>query len=169
MKINASSVFIKKLNSYQFVNTNSFTTCNLNSLPNDVVSFRKTNVLEENKKLFDNYNPQIKDFTAYKIPVHNEKILNYLKQSYIDLMYSPTDNKEILLLRKRLFEAKHGDIFKNEKAIREMLAVGEYRIKTSSQQEFPFERELDGAMSFIFKQKNLIVMLIRMQNKFLKD
>lgn len=362
MKITASTMFIKKLNSHQFVNTNSLITCNLNSLPSDIVSFGKTNVFEKNKKLFDNYNPQIKDFTAYKIPVHNEKIANYLKPSYtleefnklfdfadkngtfdfnvntktgfvqtslinpkenplmsklvwvtdscnllpllkdkypemcvplmenmskyyarqqkafdliinnpllfdlnkeyagtakngvghvfnpnsgvshkwfartrldsmglyinsmcdlitdgvngkdygykssqavsknsvesiansmkylqkivypyakdcgpweektfeytassdvaiineayrkiIDLMYSPTDNKEILLLRKRLLGAKNGDVFKNEKAIREMLAVGEYRIKTNSQQEFPFERELDGAMSFIFK------------------
>lgn len=362
MKVVAPLLCSFKVNSTKSARINNFAFNNLNVLSNDIVSFGQKNIFEDNKKLFDNYNPQIKDFTSYKIPVHNEKIANYLKHSYsskefvelfkyvdrngtfdfninaktgyvqtsliapkenplmsklvwvtdscnllpllkdkypqmcvplmenmskyyvgqqrafdaiinnpllfdlnrdyagtakngvghvfnpangvshkwfartrldslglyinamcdlindglngkdygyktshsvspnaiesiansvkylqkivypyakdcgaweektfdyttssdvaiindafrkiIDLMYSPSDNKEILLLRKRLLSAKHGDVFKDKKALKEMLLVGEYRIKTSSLQEVPFERELDGAMSFIFK------------------
>lgn len=362
MKVVAPLLCSFKVSSIKSARINNFAFNNLNVLSNDIVSFGQRNIFEDNKKLFDNYNPQIKDFTSYKIPVHNEKIANYLKHSYsskefvelfdysdrngtfdfninaktgyvqtslidskenplmsklvwvtdscnllpllkdkypqmcvplmenmskyyagqqrafdaiinnpllfdlnrdyagtakngvghvfnpangvshkwfartrldsmglyinamcdlindglngkeygyksshsvsknaiesvansvkylqkivypyakdcgaweektfdyttssdvaiindafrkiIDLMYSPSDNKEILLLRKRLLSAKHGDVFKDEKALKEMLLVGEYRIKTSSLQEVPFERELDGAMSFIFK------------------
>ena len=67
----------------------------------------------------------------------------------IDLMYSKTSNSEILKVRKRILNSSNGKIFKDEEALREMLKIGEYRIKTNSTQEVPGERILDGALSFV--------------------
>ena len=82
MKVVAPLLCSFKVNSTKSARINNFAFNNLNVLSNDIVSFGQRNIFEDNKKLFDNYNPQIKDFTSYKIPVHNEKIANYLKHSY---------------------------------------------------------------------------------------
>lgn len=76
-------------------------------------------------------------------------IINEGFRKIIDLMYSKTSNSEILKVRKRILNSSNGKIFKDEEALREMLKIGEYRIKTNSTQEVPDERILDGALSFV--------------------
>ena len=76
-------------------------------------------------------------------------IINEGFRKIIDLMYSKTSNSEILKVRKRILNSSNGKIFKDEEALREMLKIGEYRIKTNSTQEVPGERILDGALSFV--------------------
>lgn len=78
-------------------------------------------------------------------------IINESFRKILDLMYSPTKDKEVLAIRKRLLNAKNGKVFKDEEGLRDMLKLGEYRIKTNSLDEIPLERELDGALSFIYK------------------
>ena len=105
--------------------------------------------------------PYAKDCGAWEEKTFNATtssdvaIINAGFRKLLNLMYLPTDNAEILLIRKRLLNAKHGDVFKDEKALRNLLSLGEYRIKTNSLFEVPTERELDGAMSFIFKTEKL--------------
>ncbi len=82
-------------------------------------------------------------------------IINDAFRKVIDLMYSPTKDKELLKVRTRLLNAKNGSIFKDEQGLRNMLKIGEHRIKTNSAWEFPTQRKRDGAMSFIFKTEKL--------------
>lgn len=82
-------------------------------------------------------------------------LINEAFRKLIDFMYAPTDNQEVLKIRKRLLNAKNGDVFKNEDALKQQLAIGEYRIKTNSKDEVPNERKFDGAMGFIFKTEKL--------------
>ena len=72
-------------------------------------------------------------------------IINDAFRKVIDLMYSPTKNKELLKVRTRLLNAKNGSIFKDEQGLRNMLKIGEHRIKTNSAWEFPTQRKRDGA------------------------
>lgn len=101
--------------------------------------------------------PYAKDTGAWEEQTFNATtssdvaIINEGFRKIIDLMYVPTDNKDLLTIRKRLLGAKHGDVFKDEEAMKNILKLGEYRIKINSLEEVPNERELDGAMSFIFK------------------
>lgn len=105
--------------------------------------------------------PYAKDTGAWEEKTFNATtssdvaIINQAFRNLLDLMYSPTKDKEVLAIRKRLLNAKHGEIFKDEKSLREMLEIGEYRIRTNSSWEVPNEREFDGAMSFIFHSENL--------------
>lgn len=105
--------------------------------------------------------PYAKDTGAWEEKTFNATtssdvaIINQAFRNILDLMYSPTKDKEVLAVRKRLLNAKNGEIFKDEKSLREMLEIGEYRINTNSSWEVPNERELDGAMSFIFHTENL--------------
>ncbi len=84
-------------------------------------------------------------------PSSDVAIINDGFRKIIDLMYSPTENKELLQVRKRLLESKNGSIFKDEKGLKDILKIGEHRIKTDSINEVPphNERILDGALSFI--------------------
>lgn len=84
--------------------------------------------------------------TSSDVAIINEGFRKILK-----LMYSPTDKSELIKIRKKLLNAKHGNVFKNEESLKNLLKIGEYRIKTNSLYEVPNERELDGAMTFIFK------------------
>ena len=84
-------------------------------------------------------------------PSSDVAVINEGFRKIIDLMYSPTDNAEILKVRKRLLSAKNGKIFEDESRLKNMLKIGEERIKSNSMEEVPpnFERIFDGALSFI--------------------
>lgn len=84
-------------------------------------------------------------------PSSDTAVINEGFRKIIDLMYSPSDNAEILKVRKRLLAAKNGGIFKDENRLKNMLKIGEYRIKSNSTEEIParFERIFDAALSFI--------------------
>ena len=105
--------------------------------------------------------PYAKDTGAWEEKTFNSTassdvaIINEAFRKLISLMYLPTNNEEILKVRERLMNAKHGEIFKDEKVLKDMLKLGEYRIKTNSAWEFPTERHYDGAMSFIFTTEKL--------------
>lgn len=95
-------------------------------------------------------------------------IINESFRKLLDFMYAPTDNKEILKIRKRLLNAKNGEVFKDEAALRQQLEIGEYRIKTNSKHEVPNERKLDGAMGFIFKTEKLDDDVVKNAKKVMK-
>lgn len=105
--------------------------------------------------------PYAKDTGAWEEKTFNSTassdvaIINEAFRKLISLMYLPTENEEILKVRERLLNAKHGEIFKDEKVLKDMLKLGEYRIRTNSSWEFPTERRYDGAMSFIFTTEKL--------------
>ncbi len=105
--------------------------------------------------------PYAKDTGAWEEKTFNSTassdvaIINEAFRKLISLMYLPTNNEEILKVRERLMKAKHGEVFKDEKVLKDMLKLGEYRIKTNSVWEFPTERHYDGAMSFIFTTEKL--------------
>ena len=84
-------------------------------------------------------------------PSSDVAIINEGFRKIINLMYSPTDNKEMLKVRQRFLNAKNGKVFENEKGIKDLLTWGEYRIKNDSVKEVSVnnERILDGALSFI--------------------
>lgn len=105
--------------------------------------------------------PYAKDTGAWEEKTFNSTassdvaIINEAFRKVINLMYSPTENEEILKVRERLLNAKNGKVFEDKKLLQNMLKLGEYRIKTNSEAEFPTERRLDGAMSFIFQTEKL--------------
>ncbi len=105
--------------------------------------------------------PYAKDTGAWEEKTFNSTassdvaIINEAFRKLINLMYTPTENKEILKVRERLLNSKHGEVFKDEKVLKDLLKLGEYRIKTNSSWEFPTERRYDGAMSFIFTTEKL--------------
>ncbi len=84
-------------------------------------------------------------------PSSDVAIINEGFRKIINLMYSPTENKELLKVRDRILNAQNGKVFKDEKGIRDLLSWGEERIKSNSKREVPYrdERSLDGALSFI--------------------
>lgn len=84
-------------------------------------------------------------------PSSDVAVINEGFRKIIDLMYSPTDNSEILKVRSRLLAAKNGKIFQDESRLKNILKLGEDRIKYNSTEEVPFryERIFDGALSFI--------------------
>ena len=84
-------------------------------------------------------------------PSSDVAIINEGFRKIINLMYSPTQNSEILKVRQRFLNSKNGKVFKDEPSLRELLSWGEYRIKNDSIKEVPVnnERILDGALSFI--------------------
>lgn len=99
--------------------------------------------------------PYAKDTGAWEektfniTPSSDVAIINEAFRKIIDLMYSKTNNPEILKVRRRILDTKHGKVFADEAGLREMLKIGEYRIKTNSFEEVPGERNLDGALSFV--------------------
>ncbi len=99
--------------------------------------------------------PYAKDTGAWEektfniTPSSDVAIINEAFRKIIDLMYSKTSNPEILKVRARLLNSKNGKVFEDETALRNLLKIGEYRIKTNSLEEVPSERALDGALSFV--------------------
>lgn len=90
-------------------------------------------------------------------------ICNQGIRDVIKLMYEPTENKEILKLRKRISDSKHGDVFDDIKTIKALLKEGELRIKNQPDIETlsrhphgtnvidikNYERYYDSAMAFM--------------------
>lgn len=82
--------------------------------------------------------------TSSDVAIINEGI-----RKVLNLMYSKTGNPEILKIRERIINSPNGSIFNDEFQLRQLLKLGEYRIKTNSHQEAPNQRRFDGALSFI--------------------
>lgn len=84
-------------------------------------------------------------------PSSDVAVINEAFRKIINLMYEPSDNKDVLDIRRRLLQTKNGKVFKDEAALRFLLKIGEYRIRTNSKEEVPAKggRSLDGALSFI--------------------
>lgn len=84
-------------------------------------------------------------------PSSDVAIINEGFRKIINLMYSPTKNPELIKVRNRLISSKNGKIFEDEKGLKDMLKLGEIRIKQDSISEVPYDNEriLDGALSFI--------------------
>ncbi len=76
-------------------------------------------------------------------------IVNEGFRKIMDVIYSPEPNKETQLLKERLLASKHGDVFKDEKTLKDLLKIGEYRIKNDDMSEAYGERKYDAAMSFV--------------------
>lgn len=99
--------------------------------------------------------PYAKDTGAWEektfeiTPSSDVAIINEGFRKVLDLMYSKTTNPELLKLRGRIMNSKYGKVFEDENSLRELLKVGEYRIKTNSLEEVPAERDFDGALSFV--------------------
>lgn len=99
--------------------------------------------------------PYAKDTGAWEektfeiTPSSDVAIINEGFRKVLDLMYSKTTNPELLKLRGRIMNSKHGKVFEDENSLRELLKAGEYRIKTNSLEEVPAERDFDGALSFV--------------------
>ena len=55
-------------------------------------------------------------------------IINQGIRDVMDIMYSPTDNKELLNIRNRIKSSKHGDVFNDKKGLNKLLKDGEKRI-----------------------------------------
>ena len=91
------------------------------------------------------------EITFDMTPSSDVAIVNEGFRKIINLMYSPTQNAEILKVRQRLLNAKNGKVFEDEKGLKNLLHWGEYRIKNDSEKEVSVnnERILDGALSFI--------------------
>ena len=97
-------------------------------------------------------------------------IVNEGMRNIIDLMYSPTENKELLKLRTRIKSAKHGDVFDDKNGLLELLKDGEQRIieqpdietsrgfygdKIKPGEEKYFDRKDDSALSFMPQTEKL--------------
>jgi len=82
-------------------------------------------------------------------PSSDVAIVNEGFRKVIDLMYSRTNNPELIKLRGRILNSKNGKVFNDEDALRNLLNIGEYRIKTNSVEEVPGTRAFDGALAFI--------------------
>lgn len=90
-------------------------------------------------------------------------ICNQGIRDVMKLMFEPSKNKEILKLRTRIMNSKHGDIFANKKDLESLLRAGETRIMiqpdietiathprgTNSKDIKFYERYYDSAMAFI--------------------
>ena len=97
-------------------------------------------------------------------------IINQGMRDVMDLMYSPTKNKELLDFRTRCLNSKNGDVFKDKKSLEELLKDGETRIRTApdvetykngySKKVQPHEekclsRNFDAGMSFMIQTEKL--------------
>lgn len=97
-------------------------------------------------------------------------IVNQGMRDVMDIMYSPTENAEMLKLRARIKSAKHGDVFNNKSELESLLKEGEQRIIEqpdieaskggySKKLNFPddkaYERRDDAALSFMIQTEKL--------------
>lgn len=55
-------------------------------------------------------------------------ICNQGLRMVMNLIYKPTENKELLMLRKRILNSKHGDVFNDKSSLDSLLKDGEQRI-----------------------------------------
>ena len=97
-------------------------------------------------------------------------IINQGMRDIINLMFSPTSDKNLLEVRTRLLDSKHGDIFNEKEALTDLLRKGEARVKArpgvetfkdgfnkkvEQKEEICLERDYDSAMSFIHQTEIL--------------
>lgn len=97
-------------------------------------------------------------------------IINKGMRNIIDLMYSPTENKELLKLRTRIKTTKHGDVFNDKNELIKLLKDGEQRIieqpdietsrgfyknKIKNGEEKYFDRKDDSSLSFMPQTEKL--------------
>ena len=90
-------------------------------------------------------------------------ICNQGIRQVMDLMFKPTENKEILELRKRIINSKNGDVFEDKNGLDILLKDGENRVSNmpdletytrpprnvTSKIEKDYIRHYDSAMSFM--------------------
>lgn len=76
-------------------------------------------------------------------------IINEGFRRVLKFMYSNTENPEILKLRTRILNSKHGDVFKDKNSLIELLKSGRQRIIDNHAEEAPGERKLDASLSFV--------------------
>lgn len=104
-------------------------------------------------------------------------IINQGMRNVMELMYAPTNNKDIIAIRKRIKKNKNGDIFNDKKALEQLIKDGETRISTTPDIETSkrffnkkikdcenkcLERKHDVALSFTYQTEQL-------SNDVLKD
>lgn len=97
-------------------------------------------------------------------------IINQGMRQILELMYSPSQNKNILNFRDRILASKHGDVFNNKEELFELLKSGEERIivqpdvetskgfyskKVKPWEEKCLSRDFDAAMSFMLQTEKL--------------
>ena len=97
-------------------------------------------------------------------------IINEGFRNIMKVMYEDTDNQELLTLRERIYNSKHGDVFKDKQALEELLQAGERRIsenpnvetlpkidyQVSPDDSKSLERQYDAAMSFMPQTETLV-------------
>lgn len=97
-------------------------------------------------------------------------IINQGVREIMKLMYEDTDNQELLALRDRIYNSKHGWVFKDRDALTALLKAGERRIaenpnvetlpkidyQVSPNDKKSLARQYDAAMSFMPQTETLI-------------
>lgn len=97
-------------------------------------------------------------------------IINEGLRGVMDLMYTQTANENILALRERIYNSKHGDVFKDKEALEQLLKAGERRVRENPNVEtlpkIDYEvhpndkdslaRQYDAAMSFMPQTETLV-------------
>lgn len=80
-------------------------------------------------------------------------IINEAFRRVLKLMYAKTYNPQILQVRAKILNSKHGDVFKNETALTDLLTRGKKRLADYHFDELPGHdgRKLDATMVFISK------------------
>ena len=90
-------------------------------------------------------------------------ICNQGIRKIIQLLYEPTENKELQKLRERILNSKHGDVFEDKESLKLLLELGEKRIQSRPEVEVVasrqkgvktqdlklYERYNDAAMAFM--------------------
>ena len=97
-------------------------------------------------------------------------VINQGMRDVFDLIYSPSSDKNIIAVQKRILNSKHGDVFKDKKGLYELLSEGEQRIidhpdvetfkgfyskKVQPWEEKCLSRDFDAAMSFMLQTEKL--------------
>ena len=97
-------------------------------------------------------------------------IINEGLRGVMDLMYSQSANPEILAIRERFYNAKHGDVFKDKEGLENLLKSGEKRIRenpnvetlpkinyqVSENDKNSLARQYDAGMSFMPQTEVLV-------------
>lgn len=97
-------------------------------------------------------------------------IINQSMRDVMELMYKPTENKDLIKLRERILESKNGDVFKDKNSLEILLKEGEARIieqpdmevtrgdyskKLKDYEAKAYERGEDSALSFMYQTETL--------------
>ena len=97
-------------------------------------------------------------------------IINEGFRNIMKLMYEDTDNQELLSLRERIYNSKHGDVFRDRAGLEALLQAGEKRISENPNVETlpkidyqvspddakSLERQYDAAMSFMPQTETIV-------------